>query len=113
MFQTKVVEEFKTHFVFSKFFENRTVYEIMWKNIIERSKPQMTMQRMHIHAGYKHTLRICNTYCSSATTIVSRTRLNVTLYVHCLLVYFIIVRLLAGGGYFTASEDSNLTLGRT
>jgi len=40
-----------------------------------------------LHAGYlsyKHTLRICNTYCFSTTTMVARTRLNVTLYVRCL-----------------------------
>jgi hypothetical protein len=34
--------------------------------------------------GYKHTLRICNTYCFSMATIVTRKRLNVTLYVLCL-----------------------------
>jgi len=35
MFQTEVVEEIKTHFCFQKLFpENRTVYEIMWKNIV-------------------------------------------------------------------------------
>jgi len=33
--------------------------------------------------GYKRTLRIRNTYCFSAATVVTRTRLNVTLYVHC------------------------------
>ena len=33
---------------------------------------------------YKHTLRICNTYCVSTATVVSEIRLNVTLYVHCL-----------------------------
>jgi hypothetical protein len=27
--------------------------------------------------GYKHTLRICNTYCFSTVTVVTRTRLNV------------------------------------
>ena len=32
MFQTKVVEAVKTHFMFNNFFpENRAVYEIMWK----------------------------------------------------------------------------------
>ena len=32
MFQTKVAEKFNTHFVFNNlFFENRAVYEIMWK----------------------------------------------------------------------------------
>jgi hypothetical protein len=34
--------------------------------------------------GYKHTLRIRNTYCFFTVTVVARTRLNVTLYVHCL-----------------------------
>jgi len=34
--------------------------------------------------GYKHTLRICNTYFISTVTKVARTRLNVTLYVHLL-----------------------------
>jgi hypothetical protein len=34
--------------------------------------------------GYKHTLRTCNTYCFSAATMVARTRLSITLFVHCL-----------------------------
>ena len=34
--------------------------------------------------GYKHTLTICNTHFSFATTTVSWTRPNVALYVHCL-----------------------------
>jgi len=33
---------------------------------------------------YKHTLRISNTYCFFTATMVARTHLNVTLYVHCL-----------------------------
>ena len=34
--------------------------------------------------GYKHTLRICNTYCFSTATMVARTRLSVTLdYIAC------------------------------
>jgi hypothetical protein len=42
-------ENQNTHFVFSKFFflvENRTVCENMWKNIVERDRPQMTTWRM-------------------------------------------------------------------
>jgi len=35
-------------------------------------------------SGYKHTLRICSNYCFITTTMVARTRLSVTLYVHCL-----------------------------
>jgi len=36
IFQTKVVEKIKTHILYSLiFFENRTVYEIIWKNIVQ------------------------------------------------------------------------------
>jgi hypothetical protein len=42
-------ENQKTHFVLSKlFFENRAVYEIVWKNVVERGRPQMTIWRMRI-----------------------------------------------------------------
>ena len=34
-------------------------------------------------ACYKHTLKMCNTYCLSTATIVARICLNITLYVHC------------------------------
>jgi hypothetical protein len=30
------------------FFDNRAVYELMWINIVERGKPQMTIWRMRI-----------------------------------------------------------------
>jgi len=33
---------------------------------------------------YKQTLRIRNTYCFSTATMVARTRLSVTSYLHCL-----------------------------
>jgi hypothetical protein len=38
-----------THFVFSNFsFENRAVYEIMWKNVLQLGRPQMTAWRTDI-----------------------------------------------------------------
>jgi hypothetical protein len=37
------------------------------------------------------TLIICNTYCLSTATVVTRTRLNVTLYVRCLPFIFVVV----------------------
>jgi hypothetical protein len=47
-FQTKVVEKIKTHIVVSNsYFENRAVYELIWTNIVERGKPQMTMAYAH------------------------------------------------------------------
>jgi hypothetical protein len=37
-------ENQNTHFVFSNFFfENREVYEIMWKNSVEPDRPQMAI----------------------------------------------------------------------
>jgi len=45
MFQTKLVEKVKTHILCSGtfFLENRAVYEKMWKNVVERSRPQITI----------------------------------------------------------------------
>jgi len=50
MFQTKVVAKIKTHILYSITFfsENRAVYEIMWKNIVERGRLRMTIWRMRI-----------------------------------------------------------------
>jgi hypothetical protein len=50
MFHTKFVEKIKTHILCSItfFFENRAVYEIMWKNIVQRGRPQMAIWRMRI-----------------------------------------------------------------
>jgi hypothetical protein len=45
MFRTEVVEKIKnTHFMFNNVFpENRAVYEITWKNIVEPHSSQMTI----------------------------------------------------------------------
>jgi len=50
MFQTKVVVKIKTHILCSVtfLFENRVVYKIMWKNIVQPGRPQMTIWRMRI-----------------------------------------------------------------
>jgi hypothetical protein len=39
MFQIKVVEKIKVQELFS---ENRAIHEIMWKNMVEPERPQMT-----------------------------------------------------------------------
>ena len=55
MFQTKVVKDIKTHILGSItfFFENRAVYEIMWKNIAQPDRSQMVIQygACAMHAG--------------------------------------------------------------
>jgi len=44
MFQTNVVQKIKTHILGSEtlFLEKGAVYGKMWKNFLERSRPQMT-----------------------------------------------------------------------
>jgi hypothetical protein len=49
MFWTKVVEKIKIHILCSiTFFDHRATFQIMWKNILETDRPQMTIQRMRI-----------------------------------------------------------------
>jgi len=87
-FQAKVIAKNKIHILWSVFFsENRAVYEIMWKKYCRAG--QATDDNMaHIHftmdiQGSKSTIRICNTYCFHAATMVARKGLNIRLYVHC------------------------------
>jgi hypothetical protein len=45
----KVVEKIKTHILYSvTIFRKCAVYEKKWKNIVERSRPQMAIWRMRI-----------------------------------------------------------------
>jgi hypothetical protein len=75
------------HFVFSNFFRKSCR---LWENVekfVERGRPQMTIWLMRIACWIPkaiNTLRLCNTHCFSTATMVARTRLDVTLYVHCL-----------------------------
>ena len=61
----RFVEKIETHFMFNIFFfENRAVYEIMWKNTAERWRPQMTIWRIRIacyipKATNTHVGRVC------------------------------------------------------
>jgi len=58
MFPTKFVEEIKTHILYSvTFFENRSVFEIMWKNMIEPDRPQMTIWCMRSACWVTKTTR--------------------------------------------------------
>ena len=96
MLKIKVVEKFKTHILCSITFlsEYCAVCEIMSKNMVEPEGPQVTSYGAYaLHAGkarlhacaraYTHR-QICNTDCFFAATIFTRTRLSVTLFVHCL-----------------------------
>jgi hypothetical protein len=88
MFQTKGEEVIKTHFMFNKLFsENRVIYEIMWKNIVKRGSPQMTVRGMGIACWITkvtHTLAVSNTFCFSTVITFALTRLSVTKYAYWL-----------------------------
>ena len=88
MFQTKVLEKIKTHILCSiTFFENRAVYEIMWKYTAqprgEGGGRRWQYNTAHAQCmlddwGYILTLRICNIFCFYLATMVTRTRLDAT-----------------------------------
>ena len=44
----KGFRESRNTFLFDFFFQNCAVYEIIWKNMIERGRPQMTIWRMRV-----------------------------------------------------------------
>ena len=51
MFQTNLDRKSKHILCSITFFENRVVYEVMWKYIVERSRPQLTViRRMRIES---------------------------------------------------------------
>jgi len=89
MFQTNDVEEIKTHILCPMIFfaENRAVYEITRKIVVQPDRPQMTIQygacsleevkNTHIHSEHSNLTLF-------STTIVTRMRFNVTFHIHCL-----------------------------
>jgi len=89
MFQTKVLGKFKTHFTFNNFFPPRKSCRL-WDNVEKCCRSgQVTGDNMaHAHCmlnnqGYRHKLRMCNTYRFSAATFLARKLLIVTSYVDC------------------------------
>jgi hypothetical protein len=80
MFQANLAQKLKKHTfcIQELFFENRSVYEIMWKNIVEPDRTQMTIWRTRItcwipkapdaHSEYViPTVFQCNNGCTKAS----------------------------------------------
>ena len=65
----KILGKIKTHIIYSTafFFENRTVYEIRWKNNVEQGKPQKTIWRMSVECWLP---KATNTYTEYLILIV-------------------------------------------
>jgi len=89
MFQSRVVEEIKTHILCSiTFFFCKSCLFLDYVGKYSRTE-QATNDNGHAYfmlgtKGYSHTLRICNAYRFATATMDSRTRLNVTFIVRCL-----------------------------
>jgi len=45
IFQTELVERFRTHILYSIYFFSKIAPFLMWKNLVEPDTPQMTIRR--------------------------------------------------------------------
>jgi hypothetical protein len=77
-----------THFTFNNFFFKSCC---LWDNVEKYCRAGQATDDNMVYVpymldtkGYKHTHRICNTYCFSTATVVAQMCLYVTLYAHCL-----------------------------
>jgi hypothetical protein len=84
MFQTKVVDKIKTYMLRS--ITCFLKWCLLWDNVETYGRTGQATEDNMAHAycmlgdqGYRHTLRICNTYCFSAATIVARKQVSFTL----------------------------------
>ena len=58
MFQTKLVDKIKRHFMLSNVFENRVVYDIKWKNILELSAGNKVISRQLLRCVISQAVNI-------------------------------------------------------
>ena len=94
MFKIKAVEKIKTHiFIFCNFFEIGAVYEISVEKCVgargatndnNLAHARYLLEKQGYTRARTYTLRFWLIYCFFTATMVTRTRLSVTLYVHCL-----------------------------
>jgi len=91
MFQAKTVEKIQIYILWSITFiffpENRAFEETVWENTVETDRPQVTVWRLRIACWLSKATNTDSEHVLtwfSTTTMVAITRLNVTLYAHCL-----------------------------
>lgn len=78
-----------TQFMFNNFFfsENCTLYEIMWKNVVQPDIQQIALrhitEKMRFACRITDTLISFNTHCFTTAAMVTRTCLSDMLYLHC------------------------------
>jgi hypothetical protein len=80
MLQIKVMEEIKTHVMFSYVFLGKSShYEILWRKTVELERPQMKIWRMHM-ACWK--LKAIHTHTHSEYVTLTAFPLQQCLYLH-------------------------------
>jgi len=91
MLEAKVVEKIKTQILYltNFFFENRAVYETMWKNTVEPGRPQMALCRMHIACWIPKATKTHSEYVILIALplqqwLHERTSMLSYTYIHCL-----------------------------
>jgi len=91
MFQTNAVDENQNKYLMIKktfFFKSCRLWDKVEKYCrVGQATDDNKIQRMGIACWIPKatkTLRICNIYCFSTAKIVTRKRVSVTLYAHCL-----------------------------
>ena len=92
MFQ--IVDKIRTHILCCITFFRKSCHS--WGNVekygtIRHATDKNIIRRMRLSRwiiDYKQKLKMCNAYCVFTTKMVTRTRLNVTLHVHCPLFFF-------------------------
>ena len=90
MFQTQDVEEIKTHFMFKSLVsENRAIYEIMWRNMAEFDRPQVTIWRKRIACWIPKATNAHSDHVTQCFTRGNQTRITVT-FIRKLPIVFII-----------------------
>ena len=97
MFRAEVVEKIKTrNLCLTTLFRRRTLYEIMWANIVEQDRPQMTIWRMRIACWIP---KVTDTLSQYVTLIAFqwqqwfREGASIRSHVHCLCVFFFALKL--------------------
>jgi hypothetical protein len=118
MFKIKVAEEIKTHFMFNKFFLRKS--SRLWcnvKNVLYPDRPHMAIQRMRfacwIFKNYTHThthtLRICDTYCSSTATLFMRMHVKETFICTLPFLFLTMAILVSQAKLFNEGADSEIS----
>ena len=110
MFQTKVVEEIKTHFMFNNFFPRKSCR--LWDNVekhgtARRATDDSITRRMRFACWITKATDTQSEYaihCFSTATMVTRKLLNVTLHIECPSCYSVDMMSLNDGCLIASTE---------